>query len=61
MAAARKPLKVRSNGALRKAAGVHKSGPRKGKLKLANVRKLANGKGKTAQRARFYLNVLHRK
>lgn len=50
----RKPLKVKSNGALRKAAGVNKNG----KINQAKVRKLAKGSGKSAARARFYLNVL---
>lgn len=50
----RKPLKVKSNGALRKAAGVNKNG----KVNQAKVRALAKGKGKSAARARFYLNVL---
>lgn len=48
------PLKVNSNGKLRQAAGVGKNG----KVKVANVRKLAKGKGANAKRARFYLNVL---
>jgi len=50
----RKPLKVKSNGALRKAAGVNKNG----KVNQAKVRAIAKGKGKNAARARFYLNVL---
>jgi hypothetical protein len=49
-----KPLVVKSNGALRKAAGVNKNG----KVNQAKVRALAKGKGKSAARARFYLNVL---
>lgn len=50
----RKPLKVRSNGRLRKAAGTTKSG----KVNRTKARKLAKGKGVTAKRARFFLNVL---
>ena len=50
----RKPLKVRSNGKLRQAAGTTKSG----KVNKTKARKLAKGKGKTAARARFFLNVL---
>jgi hypothetical protein len=50
----KKPLKVNSNGALRKAAGVGKNG----KVKVANVRKIAKGSGINAKRAQFYLNVL---
>lgn len=45
---------IKKPGALRKAAGTTKSG----KVNEAKVRKLAKGKGKSAQRARFYLNVL---
>jgi hypothetical protein len=52
-----KPLKVNSNGALKKAAGVTKSG----KVNVAKARKLAKGKGKTAAQARFFLNVLRKK
>lgn len=51
----KRPLKVRSNGKLRQAAGVNK---RTGKVKKSNVKKLAKGSGKSAKRARFYLNVL---
>lgn len=50
----RKPLKVRSNGRLRKAAGTTKSG----KVNRTKARKLAKGKGISAKRARFFLNVL---
>jgi len=50
----RKPLKVRSNGRLRQAAGTTKSG----KVNKTKARKLAKGSGVTAKRARFYLNVL---
>lgn len=52
-----KPLKVNSNGALKKAAGVNKNG----KVNVAKARKLAKGSGKSAQQARFFLNVLRKK
>lgn len=52
-----KPLVVKSNGALRAAAGVTSSG----KVNLTNARKLARGKGINAQRANFFLNVLRKK
>jgi hypothetical protein len=51
----KKPLKVKSDGSLRKAAGVNK---KTGKVNVKKVRKIAKGKGKAAKKARFYLNVL---
>ncbi len=50
----KKPLKVNSNGKLKKAAGTTKSG----KVNVAKARALAKGKGKAAKEARYFLNVL---
>jgi hypothetical protein len=49
-----KPITFKSDGSLRALAGVDKNG----KINVANVRKIAKGKGKGAQKARFYLDVL---
>jgi hypothetical protein len=54
MVKSKQPLNINSNGALRKAAGVTAAG----KVNVTKVRRLAKGAGVTAQRARFYLNVL---
>lgn len=50
----RKPLKVRSNGKLRKAAGVKRGG-----MTRSKARQMKRSRSKaTRKRANFYLNVL---
>lgn len=50
-----KPITFKDNGSLRRAAGVDS---KTGKLNVGKVRKLAQGSGDVATKARFYLNVL---
>ena len=47
---------IKKPGSLRSAAGVKKGQ----KIPLSTARRLAKSKGKTGQRARFYLNVLRK-
>jgi hypothetical protein len=56
MATRRKPIKIKKPGSLRKALGASKGKP----IAMSKVRAAAKGKGKTAARARFYLNVLRK-
>lgn len=49
-----KPIKFKDDGSLRRLAGTTSDG----KINVANVRKIAKGKGVAAKKAKFYLNVL---